>query len=267
LKVQITVVGKTLKDFVTKNEYLDYIKNLLLQTEYPALTVLPEYAWGNYSTEDINQDISEIQRSLLDNQLVVFGTSFRNSTQGNYNSAIVVTKKTINYVDKTRVLDHENSHRGIRNGSNLQAFDFMGLKIAIVICADLWDSDLLNQLINIKHADILLVPSMTVVANGHGNYAKVQWHSLAITRSREYLIPIAVADHHSNGKEYSVGGATCIANPARKSAEMQTSDDFLSLPENGKAIEIIDLNAVNVYREYRIQKGLFSSQKKSSSDN
>ena len=64
----------------------------------------------------------------------------------------------------------------------------------LLVCADMWHSDLVKEMAK-KKIKIIICPAMTKVAKGFQNYAKTLWHSLVVTRAREFVLPIIVVDN------------------------------------------------------------------------
>ena len=161
------------------------------------------------------------------------------------------------FSSKERVLSREKE-RGVLAGHNLGAITYKGIKLGVVICADLWNAKLIEDLVVARKIDLLLIPSFTVVPTDYSKYAKQQWLSLGISRSREFIIPLVIADHGTHGKEYDVGKVSCIIDPSLKSAKMKTQEDFINtIPKNEDYISrIIDLNKIENYRKYRNELGI-----------
>jgi len=68
-----------------------------------------------------------------------------------------------------------------------------GVRIAVLICADLWDPQLTRELIG--RADVVCVPAKTAVpSDQYVEYARILWHGLALIRAMENGLPIAVSD-------------------------------------------------------------------------
>ena len=90
-------------------------------------------------------------------------------------------------------------------------FEVDGLRIGILICADLWDPGLTAELMD--RVDLLCVPAKTAVpSDQHVEYARTLWHSLTLTRAMEYGLPVAVSDwpagrHAPQDVDLSVGSA------------------------------------------------------------
>ncbi len=90
------------------------------------------------------------------------------------------------------------------------------------------------------------------------NYAQVQWFSLAIVRSRELLVPIAIADHKNKSINFDVGEVTLIVDPSLKESKLKLQSDFLFLPINGSIVKTIDLEDILKYKQYRGKLGIIS---------
>ena len=222
-----------------------------------SICLFPEYSWGSASQHEVIEIIDEISDHLTYRQQVILGSHPFKKGEKTHNSAIYINgnKKRI-FVPKTNVLQEEKQRQNVISGDNPGIINYNGLKILILICSDLWNGILLNNLIGKVQIDVLCVPAFTVVAKGLGNYAKLQWYSLIVSRSREFLIPIIVADHHISTDYYDVGGASAIADPSKKDPSMKDFVDFLDIPDQNIIGSDIDLDRVNEYRKYRKEKGI-----------
>lgn len=266
MNIKLVAISHTNQDSNTLPDYIQTIIDIVTERSENTIFVLPEYCWGDISFDEYNQACEAINTQLLPNQFILLGSYPHEIEEIQYNVAVLMDQSGRKVMrQKTRVLSDEAKSQQVQPGKNQGIVEISGLRVAIIICADMWDNTLLNHLIREKEADLLLVPAFTIVPKGHRDYAKNQWKSLAIVRSREYLIPIAIADHATSTNKYDVGHSTCIVNPSWKSPKMNSIDDFLSLPTDYVAELTIEFDEIDEYRQYRITKGLY--QKKSSSDN
>ncbi len=253
---------------INDNDELNFINRIINEfntlteeniNKLPSIILFPEYCWGNLDQDIIHSIILktvEVIEQINFPILAVFGTAVID----NQNQAIVYNSinKKISYIPKVHALKYERENREVIPGTNNDSIEWMKLKIITVICADLWDTKLLMRLMSFK-PDILLVPAYTAVMPGLSDYAKIQWYSLAISRSREFIVPIIIADHpNKKDSKYEVGNATCIVDPSLKNEKMHKLEDFLLLPINGIASGIIDTEKINEYREYRTDLGILS---------
>lgn len=256
MNIQAVAISRTNKDADTLDHYISYISGIIRDAPDHSIIVLPEYAWGELSNTNFDQVVSKIQKKIQKNQQIILGSYPQKIQHQVYNCAIYLNGSgTRILVPKSHVLEEEKKRAGIVGGENPGIIKYNGINIAVLICADLWDSNIMQKIV--PQADILVVPAMTTVLPKHSSYAKYQWYSLLITRSREFIVPIIVADHKTGTQNYDVGGVTSIVDPSWKNPSMEHTEDFFHLPTNGLVSASIDLNKVNEYKRYRIEKGLY----------
>ncbi len=222
------------------------------------IIVLPEYAWGRDVIS--SKDLEDIVQSWDMEATIVAGTAVMQVEGIITNSAIVVTKsKETALFPKSSPMHHERE-RGVVGMEKPEAIEIQGGKrLGVLICADLWHHSLVSTYIK-QGIDILAVPTMSITLPNHGNYAKILWYSLTLTRSREFVLPIVVSDHPGNEK-VTTGFASAVADPSRKSDNLNTIEDFLVLPdEQGNIRATLDLERIREYREYRIKEGLIAQE-------
>ena len=173
------------------------------------------------------------------------------------NKSIILLNHKIQFSPKELVLSGE---RNIVGGKNIGAIIYNGVRLGVLICADLWSARLVEELVIVQKIDLLLVPAFTVVPIKYGKYAKQQWLSLGISRSREFIVPIVIADHGVNGSDYDVGGVSCIIDPSKKSAQMSKQEDFVDLVANDEyyTCYTFDLDKIDNYRKYRNELGIIN---------
>ncbi|MHA2097540.1 MAG: nitrilase-related carbon-nitrogen hydrolase [Candidatus Kariarchaeaceae archaeon] len=220
------------------------------------VVVFPEYCWGDASIEEVEVQLNQIRSKFKFN--IIFGSlPFDLKTGITTNNAIIsILGKDIIYSPKTIPMEGERDHHNIKPGPNIGVIEINGIKSGIVICADLWNWKLIYELVVKKGVKVLLVPAFTIVPKGHRDYAKYQWLSLAITRSREFVVPIIIADHSKNGDDYDVGAVTCIIDPSVKNPSIRSIHDFIYSTENNFVSRKINFELIKEYRDYRERNGL-----------
>jgi predicted amidohydrolase len=93
-------------------------------------------------------------------------------------------------------------------GRNAGVFEIAGLRIGVLVCADMWRSELVGEL---AHTDAVFVCARTgVPSDAQVQYARTLWASLALTRAMEHGVPVAVSDwpngrHAAKDIDVSVG--------------------------------------------------------------
>lgn len=136
-------------------------------------------------------------------------------------------------------------------------FDLSGLRVGVLICADLWYPELARELCG--RVDVLCVPAKTTVPSAESvPYARTVWWSLAMTRAVENALPVVVSDWceqaHATG---FTSGATSVNDPAGRpdpTRLQRRMDDG----QPGVLIAQIDLDAVAEIRQYRRAVGLLA---------
>lgn len=245
-------------------EYFDRVWSGINSLPQPAdIVVLPEYNFGHNDIGPILKQIRKLQDKKQIHQLIVLGSYPRKDPQTDlvHNTAVIINgSDDIVYARKTHVLSGEATR--VTGGENTTIVNFKGYRIATVICADLWDSAILRRL---EPIDLILVPALTVTDKGLSAYARYQWFALGLTRSREFITPVVVADHNNTDatrrRGFEVGEATCIIDPSRKDPAIKTIYDFLALPtgKNDHVIQEVDMQKVQEYRNYRQAKGILAN--------
>lgn len=148
-------------------------------------------------------------------------------------------------------------------------FEVAGVRVGVLICADLWDADRARELVD--RADLLCVAAKTTVpTENHVEYARRLWWNLALIRAMETGLPVVVSDwsearHEStalaDGKKvksvhFTSGGAS-IVDPGQR-PDIDHLQQTLPAGQAGMLEAIIDLDAVAAFREYRRSVGLLS---------
>jgi len=160
------------------------------------------------------------------------------------------------------------SEQGARApGESPGIFELAGVRVAVLICADLWNPDYARELVG--KADLLCVPAKTSVPiESHADYARQLWWNLALTRAMANALPIVVSDwslarHEATAlvdgtKVHSVHytcGAASITDPSKR-PDFEAIQMKLGVKQAGILAATIDLDAVARYRDYRRSMGL-----------
>jgi len=156
---------------------------------------------------------------------------------------------------------------GRRAGETAGIFELAGVRVAVLICADLWDPSLARELID--RVDLLCVPAKTTVASeSHISYARELWWNLALTRAMETGLPVVVGDwatarHEAHAAidgvrthavHYTSGGSS-IVDPGRR-PDFDQLQMRLPPKDAGLLAATLDLDAVARFREHRRAVGL-----------
>jgi predicted amidohydrolase len=152
-------------------------------------------------------------------------------------------------------------------GSAPGVFELAGLRVGVLICADLWEPAHMRELVG--RVDLVCVPAKTTVeSDGHTEYARRLWWSLALTRAAETGLPVAVSDWAAMRHEavaaadgtrirtvHYTSGAASVVDPGRR-PRIDQLQMTLARGQEGALAATIDLEAVARYREHRRSVGL-----------
>jgi predicted amidohydrolase len=83
---------------------------------------------------------------------------------------------------------------GVVPGDRLGVFDADGLRVAVLICADFYFSELLHQLLATEPVDLIAVPSFSLTRLADPKPARDLWQHMAIARAYEFGAYVAVSD-------------------------------------------------------------------------
>jgi predicted amidohydrolase len=157
-------------------------------------------------------------------------------------------------------------------GREAGTFEVEGVRVAVLICADLWDPALARELVG--RADVVFVPAKTTVpSDRYVEYARAVWWNLALTRSVENMMPVVVSDWAANRHEakrlvdgttirdlnYTSGGAS-LCDPSHR-PDIDRMQQTIVRGAEGVLLAEIDLDAVARVREYRQSVGLLPREK------
>ncbi len=234
--------------------------------------VLPEYAFGTFREWAINKresDLITIQiqdaiKDLAKQYQVPFiaGTVPHQNEEGHWrNRSFIISAKgkVLGSYDKQHPFRAEKQ-LDLKPGTQTPTFQLKNLKMAVLICSDLWYHDILEQVA--PQVDFIAVPTMTTVLDeNYIQYGRWAWQSLIAVRAKEYTIPIVSADQAV--REYAPGvftcGASCIADPSYRftrkegpgTQSLKSTDETVNV-----VISTISLKAVRDYAAYRREVGL-----------
>jgi len=202
---------------------------------------------------------------------VVGGSITHRSDDGNIHNTSYVMDRTgacVGTYDKRRLFAHELETR--TPGTEAGVFEVDGMRIGVLICADLWYPELARTLIG--RVDILCVPSATVVqSEANRTYARGVWHQLALVRAVENGLVVAVSDWADGRHEAKrvvndvetrevawTAGVASVSDPSHR-PDLQRLQRTSHRGEECHVLATIDLARLEAYRDYRRSVGLLPS--------
>jgi len=201
-----------------------------------------------------------------ENHALIIGGSFHRLDEESgktYNSCFIFDRSGNNIGEyRKRRLYYREIHHGVTPGEKMTVVDLDGWKIGVLICADLWYPELCRELIG--QIDILGVPAQSVVRNAaYQTYGRKLWHALALIRSQENSIIVAVADHAAGGNAPLACGGASICDPTAALSENTINSIQINLNDGASGFlnTTLNRNSLNTFRKYRQQRGLLPNDK------
>lgn len=147
----------------------------------------------------------------------------------------------------------------IEAGADDGLFECDGVRVAVLICGDLWRPELSAGCM--RRADVLCVPARTGVASEpHALYARILWWNLALVRGMETGLPVIVSDwaatrHDAPEHPHQTAGGASVIDPSGRPDIRRVQ---LRREDGGECVlrATIDLDAVEDFRAYRRSVGL-----------
>jgi len=155
-------------------------------------TGIPPTQWNDSLTEKALQFLQNLGRTSQIN--VVGGTIVQQDKDGKRHIVTPIVDRQGNLVGqyaKQTLFGQEQDVFTPGNRTNI--FDLGGIRVGVLVCADLWRGELAQNLRG--QIDILCVTAKTSTpSDEHVLYARQLWHSLALTRAMENGFPVVVSD-------------------------------------------------------------------------
>ncbi len=220
----------------------------------------------------------EIDNALTSNDLLTEGRAFVADLARRAGAAVVGGSMAIRHDDgrlvnacfvadraghivgeyaKRRLFATEADHR--TPGRTPGVFDLGGLRVGVLICADLWFPELARE--SLGQVDVICVPAKTTVGSeAFVPYARQLWWALSLTRAVENVLPVVVSDWaQQDYTTHVTAGVTSVNDPAGRPDPARVQRRI----EGGRAgvlVSRIDLDAVAEIRHYRQAVGLIDQE-------
>lgn len=137
------------------------------------------------------------------------------ATQSRINTTVVYDRsgRELGRYDKRKLFGFEQ-RRNVQPGTDSLALTIEGTRLGVLICSDLWHPELARALAG--QVDLLCVPAQTTIRpESEPAYARMLWHTLAMTRAQENVLAVVVSDQAATSHApYRCGGVTSITDPS-----------------------------------------------------
>ncbi len=265
-QINITVIQPAIKvgDLEGNFSAIRRLLDAAVQASQLDLVILPEnfMLWGpRQGKEQDPQPVLDFLRSIAVEYgiYLVGGSLHRRHPDGRILNTCYIYERSGEILGEyhKRQLFYRELNMGIARGSKDLVVDIEGWKVGILICADLWYPELCRNLMDNAH--IIAVPAQSVVRNKtYQAYACQLWRALALTRSQENGMVVAIADHPEGEMFPYAGGGSSICDPSAGSIEEEIGNIQLVIQDGmpGFLTATMDKRRLEQFREYRRERGL-----------
>ncbi len=178
------------------------------------------------------------------------------ATRGRANTAVVYDRRgcELGRYDKRRLFGFER-RRNVQPGSGSLAVEIEGTRVGVLICSDLWHPELARRLAG--QVDLLCVPAQTTIrAESEPAYARMLWHTLAMTRAQENVLAVVVSDQAATSQApYRCGGVSSITDPSAE-PDLDAIQRVVADGGEGYLLASVDPQRLARFRAYRRDSGL-----------
>ena len=176
--------------------------------------------------------------------------------QARVNTALVLDRDgcELGSYQKRRLFGYEIK-RHVVPGRDSLVVDVEGVRCGVLICADLWFPEQVREIA--ARIDVLCVPAQTTIRpESDPAYARMLWHTMAMTRAQENVIAVAVSDHAVTAEApFRCGGVASLTDPSAQ-PELPAMQRVIQEGAAGYAVAEIDLERLARFRDYRRVSGL-----------
>lgn len=236
---------------------------LACQTQAPDLVLLPEHFNGAVDEdgatsqwESAHHFAADLARRYRVNLVAGSIERWNSDAQTRVNTALVLDRDgcELGRYQKRRLFGFE-IERQVIPGSNSLVVDVEGVRCGVLICADLWFPELVREIA--EDIDILCVPAQTTIRpESDPGYARMLWHTMAMTRAQENVIAVAVSDHAATAETpFRCGGVACLTDPSAQ-PDLRAIQRVVDGGAAGYACIEVDLERLARFRAYRRAAGL-----------
>ena len=178
------------------------------------------------------------------------------TTGGRLNTAVVYDRQgnELGRYDKRRLFGFER-RRNVSPGRSSLTLEVDGVRLGVLICSDLWHPELSRQLAG--QATLLCVPAQTTIRpESDPAYARMLWHTLAMTRAQENVMAVVVSDQAaSSHAPFRCGGVSSITDPGAQPV-LSEIQQVVTDGGAGYLLARLDMARLARFRSYRQENGL-----------
>lgn len=217
------------------------------------LVLLPEHhyfgAWDDYLA-----DMRELALGL--GATLVAGSTHRSigaadgdgDVRINTGAVIAADGSLVTLFEKLR--PYANERQWVSPGAARGTFELEGRRVAVMICADFWFTDLF---VSQPMPDLVLVPALSVTRKPTPEYSRSLWRHTAVARAYEYGVFVGISDWAADSDlpVAHTSGVSGFADPTPSNA------DELFRPVATAALIELDFSRLDAFRADRRARGFF----------
>ncbi len=177
-------------------------------------------------------------------------------TQARFNTTVVYDRsgRELGRYHKQRLFGFEK-RRNVQPGNGMLALEVEGTEMGVLICSDLWHPELARHLAS--QVRLLCVPAQTTIRpESEPAYARMLWHTLAMTRAQENVLAMVVSDQAASSQApFRCGGVSSITDPGAEPA-LSEIQQVLADGGEGYLLARLDMARLARFRRYRQENGL-----------
>jgi NAD+ synthase (glutamine-hydrolysing) len=210
---------------------------------YPPLDLLDNFEF----VRRCNDTVLEIARECRGITAIVGSPVVNTASEGKklYNSALVLSGGKVIFTANKALLptyDIFDEYRYFEPGKSFSVFNFMGKRIALTICEDLWDEQPFDnrfeksRLYTISPMDELAKQNPDMIINISASpfsYSKIDTrNNIFINKAKKHRIPVISVNQTGANTELIFDGASLVVNPE--------GDPVIRLPFFGESVYTFD---------------------------
>ena len=233
------------------------------RTQTPDLVLLPEHFNSAVDEEDATQQWDTARGFAVDlarryrvNLVAGSVECWDRDAGARVNTAMVLDRDgcQLGSYQKRQLFGYE-IERHVAPGNAALVVDIEGVRCGVLICADLWFPELVREIAG--EIDLLCVPAQTTIRpESDPAYARMLWHTMAMTRAQENVIAVAISDHAATAEApFRCGGVASITDPSAQ-PDMAAIQQVIEEGGPGYAVAEVDLERLARFRAYRRKSGL-----------
>ncbi|MER6945387.1 carbon-nitrogen hydrolase family protein [Nonomuraea sp. NPDC000554] len=233
------------------HENFDTVEEILagFRTEAEDVVLLPELVGADLPGREYLARVRGLAARL--GACVVGGSHYEPTPEGKVNRGVVVEAGAgvVLEYDKLNPYGVER-RRGVLPGRGEGVFEVYGRRFHVLLCADLWYSELLARS---EATDVVLVPAFSVTQWPTPDPARALWQHMCVARAYEFTAYVAVSDwHHASTYDgQPCAGVTGFADPY----PARPGGYFTARPGHPVSAHRLDFDRLDSFRLNRAQRG------------